>query len=326
MKFSPRGMRQALFDPSTRSVRLAVLEGSDESADTYTRVNCEGLGRLRIFRHQSMILNSGSNLVPKRRLFRTIEPCDEYATQCFQLAGCNWACWYCFVDDALLRADGNRSRLIPVSEMIDLFLSTPMPHPILDLSGGQPELVPEWALWSMQELDAKGLRGRVHVWVDDNLSGSYMERFCTQEDIEYMASFPLHSRTGCFKGLDDLSIRTNTASRGASLGLQLRVAEQLISRGFDTYFYLTLLGPFEGGARSAATNFVGRLKDVHPLLPLRVVPLEIRNFRAVSERVGMTRESERRRQYEALRAWEEALAESYTSEQLMLPYESIRLT
>lgn len=319
-------MRQALFDPSARSVRLAVLDGSDQSADTYTRINCEGLGRVRTFRHQSMILNSGSGLVPKRRLFRTIAPCDEYATQCFQLAGCNWGCWYCFVDDALLRADRERSRLVPVSRMVDLFLNTPMSEPILDLSGGQPELVPEWALWSMQELDAQGLRGRVHVWVDDNLSGSYMERFCTREEIEYMASFPLHSRAGCFKGLDDQSIRANTASMGASLGLQLRVAEQLISRGFDTYFYLTLLGPFEAGARKAATSFVRRLKEVHPLLPLRVVPLEIRNFRAVSERVGMAREDERLRQVEGLRAWEEALAEAYTAEQLRMPYESIRLT
>mgnify|MGYP000890515109 CR=1 FL=1 len=321
-----KNIRNLLVDHRTRSVRLAILEGSDESLDPNTTINCDGLGRIRRYAGQSMILNSGRGIVPRRRLFRTLPPGSGYTTQCFQLAGCNWRCWYCFVDDALLTANPMRSRFVPVADMVSAFLAMPDGGSVLDLSGGQPELVPEWTLWTMQDLEATGLRGQVHVWVDDNLSGRFLERYCTSEEIEYMASFPKHTRAGCFKGMDDISIKAATGSRGASVTQQLRACEALIDWGFDVYFYLTTLGPFRDGPKEAARQFVNRLIGVHPLLPLRVIPLEIRNHRALLTRVGTSREGERLNQIEGLIAWEEQLAESFTPEQLATPYESIHLT
>ena len=51
---------------------------------------------------------------------------------------------------------------------------------VLDLTGGQPDLVPEWILWMMCELRARGLERKVYVWSDDNLSNDYFWRFLSE--------------------------------------------------------------------------------------------------------------------------------------------------
>src|SRR5450631_4260697 len=136
---SKNGMRQRLMHQEGRSILLANLEASIESQDEYARVNCGGLGRIRRFTAHSMYMNTGRGVVPQRKLFRTIAECERFDTQVFQLGGCNWLCWYCFVDDALLRADPNVTRMTPVSEMVSLYREHASNITILDLSGGEPE-------------------------------------------------------------------------------------------------------------------------------------------------------------------------------------------
>jgi uncharacterized Fe-S cluster-containing radical SAM superfamily protein len=314
------------MDKHGRRVLLADLSSSIESEDAYTRVNCGGLGRLRRFTGHSMYMNTGRGVVPKRRVFRTLPPSDVFDTQVFQLGGCNWLCWYCFVDDALLAADPDVTRMTSVAMMVDLYLehSSHLTQ-VLDLSGGQPELVPEWTLWTMEELDVRGLRGKVHVWVDDNLSGTFMSTFLSPSQIRYMAGFPHHSRVGCFKGIDNESVRQTTGDLGATVDGQLRAADDLLRCGFDPHFYVTLTGLWDGGLPTTCRRFFRQLQTVHPLLPLKTVPLEIRNYAATVARSGEDHESARQAQYQALVCWEDLLAEFYSAEQLCQPVDTIRL-
>lgn len=319
------GLRQRLMDSGTRSVLLARLADSAESEDAYTELNSSGYGRIRRFNSQSLLMNTGRGLVPRRKIYRTLTPANTFCTQVYQLAGCNWRCWYCFVDDSLLAADQTVSRMTPVKEMVDMYLDQSNPPPVLDLSGGQPELVPEWTLWTMEEIESRGLRGRVHVWVDDNLSGSYMRSVLSTSEISYIASFPNYSHAGCLKGLDDTSVRATTGSRGSSFHGQLRVLDDLLSLGFDPVVYLTMTGPFDASPESAVRQAVRDIQRIHPLLPLKVIPLEIRNFSATTLRSKGTRENDRLAQYAAVASWENALSEIYELADLQIPPDEICL-
>ena len=55
---------------------------------------------------------------------------------------------------------------LSAATLIDLYLNQPEPPVVLDLTGGQPDLVPEWILWMMCELRARGLERKVYVWSD----------------------------------------------------------------------------------------------------------------------------------------------------------------
>ena len=94
--------------------------------------------------------------------------------------------------------------------MVDMFLEENKEPFIIDLSGGQPDLAPEWCLWTMEELEKRKLRGKVFVWLDDNLlTMDIMEKYLSREQIRYMAEYPKHSRACCFKGYNNQSFHFN---------------------------------------------------------------------------------------------------------------------
>jgi len=57
-------------------------------------------------------------------------------------------------------------------ELVDAYLAIPGRPSVLDLSGGQPDLVPEWVSWTLRALDERRVSD-VYVWSDDNLSTDY---------------------------------------------------------------------------------------------------------------------------------------------------------
>ncbi|MGN2638421.1 hypothetical protein ACTD5D_20020 [Nocardia takedensis] len=179
----------------------------------------------------------------------------------------------------------------------------------------------------MRELDDRGLRGHVHVGIDDNLSGRWIKQLLTSEDIAYMAAYPNHSRGGCFKGFDEHSFTDNTGAPAPGFARQFEVMADLIEMGFDTYAYATFTGRSrpDRDTASAVSQFVDRLQRVHPLLPLRTIPLEVRPYSAVGQRLP---ESESTLfydlQYKAIVAWEHELASRFGDQQ-QVPYEDIAL-
>jgi organic radical activating enzyme len=94
--------------------------------------------------------------------------------QVFQNAACAWRCWYCFVPYNLLNADPKRSAWLSAEELVALYKHDEQRPQIIDLSGGSPDLVPEWVPWMMQALSSAGLDRATYLWSDDNLSTRYL--------------------------------------------------------------------------------------------------------------------------------------------------------
>ena len=320
-----RGMRQKVVDLDAKKVLLADMRHSEEEADSYADLNCEGFGRIRRYETFSIHLHDS---LPSKAMYRGLPERTPFFTQVFQLAGCNWRCWYCFVDDALLSADETRARWFSVEEAFDLFLEDPRANEVsaIDLSGGQPDLAPEWCLWTLQELDRRGLQNRYKVWIDDNLSGSFVRAYLEDADIAYMAQHPSHSRVGCFKGYTAESFAFNTKTHPEAFQAQFRVMAELIDAGFDMYAYATFTAPQrDPDVSSHMARFVDRLQEVHELLPLRTCPLEIKPFAAARGRMNGAMERSIALQHDAARAWENELLARFDQQQLALPFEAVSL-
>ena len=320
------GMRQRLIRTPEQQVLIARLDNSVENADDYTDVNCDGFGRIRRFHKFSVHLRARDSVLPVKPHYRGLAPVLPYRTQVFQVGGCNWNCWYCFVDDELLAGDSSRGAFFSAERLVDLYLAQSDPPAVLDLSGGQPDLVPEWCLWVMRELDVRGLRGKAHVWIDDNLSGGFVRQFLIPDDIAYMASFPNHSRVGCFKGFDENSFVFNTKAPKSGFDRQFAVMRDLLADGFDMYAYATFTSLDDSRVASAMGDFVDRLQAVHPLLPLRTIPLEVKPYSVTRSRGVADLRRVLDRQDAAAQAWESQLLRRFTSEQLARPYEQVRLS
>jgi hypothetical protein len=110
---------------------------------------------------------------------------------------------------SLLSGSPHRSAWFTAASLVDAYLAEPDPPAILDLSGGQPDLVPEWVPWTLQALTDRDAAA-VYVWSDDNLSNDYFWRYLTAAERELTATHPRYGRVCCFKGFDAESFAFNT--------------------------------------------------------------------------------------------------------------------
>ena len=77
--------------------------------------------------------------------------------QVFQNAACAWRCWYCFVPYNLLSADPDRGEWLTADDLVQLYRNDAERPLVIDLTGGSPDLVPEWIPWMMRALADAGL-------------------------------------------------------------------------------------------------------------------------------------------------------------------------
>ncbi|MEJ7639255.1 MAG: hypothetical protein WKF75_15090 [Singulisphaera sp.] len=220
--------RAAAFRPVEGRILVTDLRGTEQAQDLSEAPNCGGIGRLRHFRRETSpgwpqpAAGWAHMSVPRRR------PAGRARAQVFQNAVCNWRCWYCFVRYNLLAADRRHSRWVTADEIVDLYLREPDPPPVIDLSGGQPDLTPEWVPWMMRALRARGLEGRVYLWSDDNLSNDYFWRHLSDAECELVSSFRGYGRVGCFKGFDPESFAFNTSAAPELFDRQFELMGRLI--------------------------------------------------------------------------------------------------
>ena len=283
---------------------LTDFRGSEQERDLTEPANCDGLGRIRHFRRQT---SAGwpSNPLPidPAAKFLGVEPSALLRAQVFQNAVCNWRCWYCFVPFNLLAAHPGHSRWVTADDLVELYMKEPVRPPVIDLSGGQPDLVPEWVPWTMRAVRKHGLEGTVYLWSDDNLSNDYFWRYLRNEDIDLIRSFRGYGRVGCFKGFDRESFGFNTAAEPDLFDRQFDLIGRLVGLGLDVYAYVTLTTPSGHGVADNVARFVDQLQGVAPLLPLRVVPLEVQVFTPVLARLSPVRREALVHQQRAVEAW-----------------------
>jgi len=309
--------REAAVDVKKRRLLVTNFSGTAQEADLSEPANCRGFGRIRHFRRET---SPGwpENPLPLdpacRRLGLALV--DVLRAQAFQNAVCNWRCWYCFVPFDLLAANKRHSAWLSPSELTELYLDQQDPPVVIDLTGGQPDLVPEWVPWMMRELRSKALDHRVYVWSDDNLSNDYFWRFLTPADIELVATYPNYGRVGCFKGFNQQSFAFNTMAAPSMFDRQFELMSRLVELGVDVYAYVTLTTPTNERVADDMARFVDRLQAIDPNLPLRTIPLEIRIFSPVRNRLTTIRKTAMENQQLAVVAWQRELDRRFSNRQL----------
>lgn len=278
-------MRSRIVRPATREVLVSRFSGSDQEGDLTVPPNCEGLGRVRHFR-RATAAGWPENPLPIDPAARRLgwPGGDMVHAQVFQNAACGWRCWYCFVPFNMLGGDETRAAWVTAEQLVDLYAREPERPDVIDLSGGSPDLTPEWVVWTMEALQTAGLADTTYLWSDDNLSTDYVFTHLDAAARDRLAAYRNYGRVCCFKGFDAEAFAFNTGARPDAFEAQFRRFGCYLDLGLDLYGYVTLTGPDEAAVARGVPGLMDRLQALHPNLPLRVVPLQIGDFSPTRER------------------------------------------
>ena len=218
-------LRARVVDVRNRRLLISRLDDSDQAPDLTRPANCGGFGRVRHFRCATAVgwPSNPLPIVPACRALGIDNAPDVMTAQVFQNAACNWRCWYCYVPFNLLSADEGRSAWLRPDEMVRLYMAEPNRPKVLDLSGGSPDLVPEWVPWMMEALTEAGIAAETYLWSDDNLSTNYLRDALTASQLDTVRRYPTYGRVGCFKGFDEESFAFNTAAGAGCFDRQFEV-------------------------------------------------------------------------------------------------------
>jgi uncharacterized Fe-S cluster-containing radical SAM superfamily protein len=308
-------MRRRGVDRAARKLRITNFKGSQQEQDFSEPSNCQGFGRIRHFRlHASEAWpRNPLPIDPAARALGLTPPPDHFEAQVFQNAVCNWRCWYCFVDFELLSGSSKRSAMLSADELLELYHAEPQRAPMIDLSGGQPDLVPEWVPWMMEALERAGLADATYLWSDDNLSNDYFWRYLTASDRRRVDGYQNYGKVCCFKGFDAHSFAFNTSACHELFERQFELMGRLLGETeIDLYAYATFTTDRADGIEAGIADFVDRLQELDPYLPLRTIPLEIFNFTPVQSRMHEGRTRSLALQRFAVAAWTAELSRRFS--------------
>lgn len=308
--------RSLAIDVSKKEILITNFKDTEQSKDLTLPYNCEGFGRVHHFKRNS------TNGFPPNSL--PIDPAqyalnlpfsDIIKVQVFQNAACSWRCWYCFVDYKLLAANRKYSQYLSVSELLDLYQKENNQYPIIDLSGGQPDLVPEWSLWMADEISKRGLKDKIYLWTDDNLSNDYLWKYLSKNEIKRLANYRNYGRVGCFKGFDEESFSFNTTANPNYYNFQFATMKRLIESGIDVYGYITLTAPNDTDIEIKIINFLDKVQQqIHPLFPLRIIPLQIFEFTPTKLRTSIVHKNSIEIQNIAVSIWNNEIQKRFSKD------------
>jgi organic radical activating enzyme len=303
-------------DVPAQRLLITNFRGTAQELDLTLPANCGGFGRIHHFKRAT---DPGwpPNPLPIDPAVRALglTRTDVVLAQAFQNAICNWRCWYCFVPFDLLAARPEYSGWHSAASLLDLYEAEPDRAPVIDLTGGQPDLTPEWVPWMMRELERRGLGDSVYLWSDDNLSNDYFWKFLSEADQAYVATYPKYGRVGCFKGFDAASFAFNTKASADLFDQQFTLFGRHLSSGVDLYAYATFTTPTAEGIADGMRSFVDRLQALDEDLPLRTVPLRITLFNPVGPRLHEEQTAALEHQERAIERWQRELDERFTAAQ-----------
>lgn len=317
-------LRARSINLQDRTFRMTQFVGSDQATDLSLPPNCAGFGRVHRFRltPDPAWMPNPLPIAPVAK-YHGLPMTDVLHAQVFQTASCDFRCWYCFVDYSLLSANDSHSQFVTAQQLFQLLVADNAGARVIDLSGGQPELIPEHVLWMLQERDDLGLTPDYFVWADDNLSTDFMWRFLSDSEIAYMTSVRGFARVGCLKGYDPESFAFNTSASPDLFDNQIGILARLVQAGFDQYAYITLTSLCTDDVDSKISKLMDMIQErVHPNFPLRVVPLRIFPFNANHKRFNATAE---RNQFRTLEAWQKELQRRFDSNSLDTPITEVNL-
>lgn len=321
-----RSLRDKAIKIESKSILITNFNGSEQEKDLSVPSNCNGFGRIHHFK-----LDVGKDwptnplpILPAAKVLG-FKPEAVIKAQVFQSSVCNWRCWYCFVDYKLLSGNIKNASYLTCDDLLDLYLSEPNPAPMIDLSGGQPDLTPEWVPWMMQALINRNLQDKIYLWSDDNLSNDYLWRYLSDKQKSLMASYKMYSRVCCFKGIDEKSFELNTKAEPSLFHNQFNLCKKLINLGLDLYCYITLTASTKTNFNKVIPEFLDGIQNISHNLPLRIVPLKIMEFTPVVPRMNETFRDMIEGQYLAIEVWQRELEKRFAREELILPITEVKI-
>lgn len=309
-------LRRKGIDLEQERILVTNYAQSEQARDFTVPANCGGFGRIHHFRRQQPLPwpQNPLPIEPAAKCLK-LDNSDVVRAQVFQNAICSWRCWYCYVDFDLLSGNRKFSEYKSADELIDLYLKEKDQPKIIDLSGGQPDLVPEWSLWFVQALRRHNLQDSIYLWTDDNLSNDYLWRYLTPNQLEELVNFPNYGRVGCFKGFDSHSFSFNTGAEASAFDQQFEIMRRLVETGFDVYGYTTFTTPTATDIERKMSLFIDRLQDsIHPIFPLRTVPLHISIYTPTKSRLGPDQKLALELQRVAIDAWNSEISRRFSAE------------
>lgn len=319
--------RTQAIDLSQKKLLITNFQGTEQEKDFQEAANCNGFGRIRHFKFNAS--NSWpSNPLPIQPAYKALglPSSGVLDAQIFQNAACNLRCWYCFVPFNLLNADPKHSAWLSPAEIIDMYLDQKNRPHMIDLSGGEPSIVPEWIPWMMRELRYRKLEDKVYLWSDDNLTNDYFWKYLSSEDIEIVRTYRNYGKVCCFKGFDSKSFSFNTAANPELFERQFELMKRYVALGIDVYAYVTLTTPLDEGIRGKIISFVDKLQQIDYHLPLRTIPLEIKIYSPLESRFKLSeKEPALKNQKEAVRCWQEELLSRFSKQDLALSITDVPL-
>jgi len=320
-------LRERAVRPAEKRLLVSKIADSAQVGDLSEPPNCGGFGRIRHFRYQTPAPWPDNPLPMVPAAHSLGRPVEQVANaQVFQNAACNWRCWYCFVPFNLLAANEQHAGWLTAEDLVRLYVAESDRPLVIDCSGGQPDLVPEWIPWMMEALQGMGLADGVYLWSDDNLSNDYFWRYLSMEQRLMISSYQAYGRVCCFKGFDAESFSFNTKADPDLFDRQFDLFARLLTTGIDLYCYGTFTSPGSDGLDRKMAAFVDRLMTLHPRLPLRLVPLRIESYGVVVPRVGPDQQMALAVQEDAILAWNEQLSRRFTDAERREPISSVTLS
>ncbi len=294
-------LRQRAIDFKNKKIRMSRFEHSTQQQDMTLPSNCGDFGRVHHFKlHPSP--NWIDNPLPHKPVsdyFHTPIP-EILPVQLFQLSVCNINCWYCFVDKKLRAGNPKHSDFCDPTDLLRKAKAENQPNVIV-LSGGQPDLVPEYNLWFLQSRERLGMEKSHFIWTDDNLSTDLFFETMTPAQMDYMLKRPGYARVGCLKGFDATSAAFNTRTNLKFFDDQMRRLKQLTQMGFNQYAYVTLTTPDIDRIDKRIGDFFDRIQtEIGEDFPLKMVPLEIYKYAVNSNRY---KDIAAQNQYRVLTSW-----------------------
>jgi uncharacterized Fe-S cluster-containing radical SAM superfamily protein len=319
-------LRAKSINVKSRKLLITNYIGSEQEKDLSEPANCNGFGRIRHF-HRRTTAGWPENPLPIDPATTKLDlPAENVlSAQVFQNASCNWRCWYCYVPFDLLGANEKRASWLTCGELLDLYKTQPSPPRVIDLSGGQPDLIPEWIPWMMRELQDRNLAESIYLWSDDNLSNDYFWRYLSADDISLISQYRNYGKVCCFKGFNSSSFAFNTAAEPDLFVQQLALFRRYIDVGIDVYAYATFTTPDASNIEDDMSHFVDELQLISVNLPLRVIPLEIQNFSPMKKRVRDEQHHAIQNQWSAIECWKSELERRFDTGQREQRISDVRL-
>lgn len=279
--------RSTFIDIKNEKILLAKIAGSEQEQDLSEKPTCNGYARIHHFKRLIKDwINDPLPIEPANRYFQRPDNEPQINVQVFQLPICNMNCWYCFVPDNLKNLSDKNSKWFSMKELVDLLENNCTDKTVIDLSGGNPELTPEWPLWLARELKRRNLDEKYYIWSDDTLSTENMFSYLTDKEIKELASYKNYGKVCCFKGFDAESYEYNCKLSKEVFATSFKILKKYIDYGFDVYGYITLTTNNVANIESKIASFMDKVqKEVSYCFPLRIVPLKIFQFTPTKSRM-----------------------------------------